>query len=189
MHVFGKSTQVCITTPLLEGVDGIRKMSKSFGNAIGILETPDEMFGKIMSIPDSILPKFCDLMGTNVILTGFNPAEHPRDCKMALAVELVSKFHGLESSIQAKERFEKVFVRKEIPDDIPEFNVSRGLVWLPKLLVDLGFVKTTSEGRRVIRDRGVKINSTKVELDEFDAQHDFTIQCGKRKAAHIIIGI
>ena len=148
--------------PLLEGTDGIDKMSKSLGNYIGIYEPAEDMYGKVMSIPDDLIIKYFELA------TDIHPDEleskkellkknkvNPRDLKMELAREITRLYHGKEEAIKAEEHFKSVVQRKEIPDDIPEFAVpsdmiENGTVNMPPLMVAAGLTSSNSEGRRLI---------------------------------------
>ncbi|MCB0417335.1 MAG: tyrosine--tRNA ligase [Bdellovibrionales bacterium] len=192
MRQYGQEPQVCITMPLLEGLDGVQKMSKSLGNYVGVYESPNEIFGKLMSLPDASLRRYFDLL-SDLSIQGIQDLfsrleggkEHPRDVKIRFACEMVARFHSEDAAQQAKEHFERVFSKKEIPDDIPEFAVPAGEIWLPKLLTDLGFVGSTSEGKRLIKQGAVKADQEKVETETIPGTQDFTLQCGKRKFARI----
>ncbi|MCB0403947.1 MAG: tyrosine--tRNA ligase [Bdellovibrionales bacterium] len=192
MRQYGQEPQVCITMPLLEGLDGVQKMSKSLGNYVGVYESPNEIFGKLMSLPDASLRRYFDLLSDlsiqdiqDLFQRLESGKEHPRDVKIRFACEMVSRFHSSDAAVHAKEHFERVFSKKEVPDDIPEFDVVAGEIWLPKLLTDLGFVGSTSEGKRLIKQGAVKADQGKVENENLTARTDFTLQCGKRKFARI----
>ena len=186
MRRFGLSPQVCITMPLLEGTDGTQKMSKSLGNYIGIDEDPNEIFGKIMSIPDLLLPKYYALLSERKM-----PDEHPKNLKCDLAMEIIAQYHGSESAWSAKAHFDKLFVRKELPDQMPEFHLpcsEERQIWLPRLLVDLNFAPSTTQGRSLVKQGGVKINSITVNLEDYSpVNKEFVLQCGKRKFAKIVL--
>ncbi|MEZ4751982.1 MAG: tyrosine--tRNA ligase [Bdellovibrionota bacterium] len=192
MRQYGQEPQVCITMPLLEGLDGVQKMSKSLGNYVGVYESPNEIFGKLMSLPDASLRRYFDLLSDlsvqqveELFARLDSGKEHPRDVKIRFACEIVARFHSEAAGKEAKEHFERVFSKKEIPDDIPEFDAAAGEIWLPKLLTDLGFVGSTSEGKRLIKQGAVKADQEKVETENLTAKQDFTLQCGKRKFARI----
>jgi len=192
---YGQEPQIAIMMPILEGLDGVQKMSKSLGNYIGINEPPGEMFGKAMSIPDDLIIRYFTLVTT------YSPSEvkeierglkegtlHPRDVKMRLAGEIVSLYHGREAAIEAQREFERVFSRREIPENIPEFSIAfseldNNKIWLPKLLVEANLVSSTSEGKRLIKQGAVKINGEKiVDQDaEVELQDGMIIKVGKRK--------
>jgi tyrosyl-tRNA synthetase len=178
---YGQSPQSILTMPLLPGRDGVQKMSKSFGNQIGITEPPEEIYGKTLSVPDSALPAYYSLLlGRSV------PADDvsPRDAKRALARELVERFHGAEAAGGAEAAFDRMFVERELPEDIEEAVVhgSNGAVHLPELIADL-FGGSRSEARRTIQGGGVKLDGEPVsELDMPAAALDGRVlQVGKRR--------
>lgn len=170
---YGQEPQVTITVPILEGLDGVQKMSKSLGNYVGIMEPPTEMFGKLMSISDELMWRYYELL-TDIPpedLEGLKQAvaegrEHPKEVKKRLAMLIVAQFHSENSARRAAEEFERVFARKEIPKDLPEIEVSPGIIWLPKLLKDKGFTKSTSEAKRLLAQGAVKLMDGSVLKDE-----------------------
>jgi tyrosyl-tRNA synthetase len=183
----GQNPQVILTMPLLEGLDGVQKMSKSLGNYIGIDEPPKEMFGKIMSISDELMWRYYEL------LTDFTVAEieqmksgneNPRNLKVNLAKLIIKDFHSAEAATEAENEFNRRFVRKEIPDEIEE-KVLTEIVWkLPKLLAETGLVASVGEARRLIEQGGVKINGEKASNVNADVEIGETgvlLQVGKRK--------
>jgi tyrosyl-tRNA synthetase len=177
---YRQSPQSILTMPLLPGTDGLQKMSKSVGNQIGITEPPDEIYGKTLSVPDSALPEYYSL------LLGRTPAADlaPRDAKRALARELVERFHGADAAAVAEAAFDRLFVARELPEDIEEAVVraSNGAVHLPELIADL-FGGSRSEARRVIEGGGVKLDGEPVSvLDVPAAELDGRVlQVGKRR--------
>jgi tyrosyl-tRNA synthetase len=178
---YGQPPQSILTMPLLPGRDGVQKMSKSFGNQIGITEPAEEIYGKTLSIPDSALPDYYSLLlGRSV------PADDvsPRDAKRALARELVERFHGAEAAAAAEAAFDRMFVARELPEDIEEAVVrsSNGAVHLPELIANL-FGGSRSEARRAIQGGGVKLDGEPVsELDVPAAALDGRVlQVGKRR--------
>ncbi|PWW28882.1 tyrosyl-tRNA synthetase [Cytobacillus oceanisediminis] len=192
---FGKEKQVALLMPLLEGLDGVEKMSKSKKNYIGIDESPQEMYGKAMSIPDELMNKYFEL------ITDFTPERiqsvkgefetgelHPRDAKMLLSKTIVRMYHGLEAAEEAEQHFISVFQQGEIPDEIPVV-VWDGNTEVPviDLLVDLQLLSSKSEARRMIENRGVKINGNKVEDTKLQVSitDGLIIQVGKRKFVKI----
>ncbi|WP_456341550.1 tyrosine--tRNA ligase [Thermovibrio sp.] len=194
---YGQEEQVCIMMPILEGLDGVQKMSKSLGNYIGILEPPEEQFGKVMRISDELMWRYYRLV-TRVPEEEIEEMEravkegrlHPMEVKKRLAETIVKTFHGVEAAKRAREHFERVFSRRELPEEIPEpvITVPENPVWLPRLLKEAGLVKSTSEGRRSIKGGGVRIDGQKV-LDE-NAKVDvlsreLVLQVGKRRFARI----
>jgi len=196
MQDYSLEPQVCLTMPLLEGLDGVQKMSKSLNNYVGVEDSPNDMFGKLLSIRDSLLRRYYDLLSalsTDEIASLFKDLEtgkiHPKSVKVKFAKEMVARFHSQEASEQAETHFDKVFSKKEIPDSIPEFEfvANESTVWLPKLLVDLKFATSTSEGKRLVTQGAVKINEQGVTTEQFSITKEspFVIQCGKRKFAKV----
>jgi len=189
----GQSPQVVITMPLLEGTDGKEKMSKSLNNYIGITEPPSEIFGKVMSISDELMARYYTLLSgkpmeyIDDIKSGII---HPRDAKEELAFELTARFHGSEAAEKAKEGFKKLFVLKEAPEDIEEVRI-KGRVgekkWLPKVMVEAGLAKSTSEAIRLIEQGGVRRDGERVKDATIEILSDSTsIQVGPRKFKKII---
>ena len=184
---FGQEPQVVMTMPLLEGTDGVQKMSKSLGNYIGITESPDEMFGKIMSIGDDLMWRYYELLSDVTagererIKSG---AIHPRDAKAALARETIARYYDDGEARRAEENFTSLFKKKETPDTIEEMTVSTesATLWLPKLLVRAGLAKSNSEARRLIEQGGVSVDGAK-ESDpakELPAGGAYLLKVGKR---------
>ncbi|HIE32944.1 MAG TPA: tyrosine--tRNA ligase [Thermodesulfobacteriaceae bacterium] len=170
---YGQEPQVIITVPILEGLDGVQKMSKSLGNYVGIMEPPQEMFGKLMSISDDLMWRYYELL-TDIPLDEVERLkqavaegrEHPKEVKKRLAMLIVAQFHSEAAAREAAEEFERVFARKEIPKDIPEVEVSPGIIWLPQLLKEKGFTKSTSEAKRLITQGAVKLMDGEALRDE-----------------------
>jgi tyrosyl-tRNA synthetase len=202
MEAYGFPPQSILTVPLLVGLDGVQKMSKSYGNYVGVHDAPEDMFGKIMSIPDSLMVMYWSL------LTGAGRREvesierrlqsgdyHPAEAKRDLAERLVTLYHSSEAGEAARAHFDRVFREKEQPAEIPETAVpaeavQNGLVWLPRLLTALGLASSNGEARRLIEQGGVKLNDEtvqepSVELD-LEALRGMVIQVGKRKFARIV---
>jgi tyrosyl-tRNA synthetase len=187
---FGQPPEVVLTLPLLEGLDGKRKMSKSYGNYVGIEEAPDEMFGKIMSIPDFLIPRYMRLL-TSIPEEKIKEIErgiidgslNPRDAKLELAFEITSTFHGEEQAKKAKERFERVFSRREIPEEMEEFSIPlENEIWLPKLLKELKVLPSTSEGIRMAKQGGIDVNGVKVDPNYHIREKGiYVLKIGKRK--------
>lgn len=192
---YGLEPQVALMMPILEGLDGTQKMSKSLGNYIGIDESGREMYGKIMSIPDTLIMRYFELVTPvpleklRSIAAGLvSGSLHPRDVKMRLAYEIVSFYHDQETAQRAQEEFKKVFQQHELPDEIPEFKVipdmlENGSIWLPRLLLLTGLVSSTSEGRRQIQQGAVKIDGVKIEEPAYVLvpAEEMVIQSGRRK--------
>ena len=176
--------QIVITMPLLEGTDGVRKMSKSYNNYIALNDEPKEMFGKIMSISDELMFKYYELL-TQADLKAVK-AMHPKEAKIALAFEITEKYHGNAAAQKAKEGFEKVFAKKDTPDDIEEFKLTANLK-LSDLLVQSAVAKSKNEARRLIEQGGVKIDGEKAAEDfEIQAGKEFILQAGKRNFRKIV---
>jgi tyrosyl-tRNA synthetase len=193
---WGQEPQVVITMPLLEGLDGINKMSKSLGNYIGITESADDIYGKVMSISDTLMFRYyellSDLPGTEIeVLAGEMQAgkKHPKDIKKKLAYELTARFYNTEDATKAEETFEQVFRHHGLPENIPELTLEKadGEVWLPKLLVEAGLTESTSAARRLIKQQAVSLDNKKVLDTEYSVQPegDVLIKVGKRRFARI----
>jgi tyrosyl-tRNA synthetase len=168
-EAFGQRSQVCLTLPILVGTDGQLRMSKTTGNYIGINEPPEQQYGKVMSIPDEAMPQYYKLV------TRFEPRQvaqieadlkcgrlHPRDAKMQLAREIVSIFHGDEAAARAEEHFRTVFQQRELPPDMPEHSL-RGPIHILDLMHVAGVANSKREARRLIQQRGVKLDEVTVE--------------------------
>lgn len=190
---YNRPAQIVMTMPLLEGLDGVKKMSKSLGNYIGISEPANEMFGKVMSIPDSIMWRYFDLLSfrdneeiahlKRQVEQGFNP----RDIKVLLALEIVERFHNKAAAQKALEDFETRFSRNEIPDELPEVSVSAGPI--ANVLKNAGLVDSTSEAYRMIEQNGVKIDGERVTDRNLvlNAGATLVIQVGKRRFARLTL--
>ncbi len=193
---YGQEPQVVITMPLLEGLDGVQKMSKSLGNYIGITEPPQDMFGKLMSVSDDLMFRYFELLSSldldeiKGLKDGIADGRlHPKDVKTRLAQELVERFHGARAAEAAKADFEAQFSRGEVPDDIPEFKLSpdEKTIYLPKVLKEAGLVESTSDARRLIKQGAVSIDGTKVRSEEIEVQAPQTVlKVGKRRFLRII---
>ncbi|CAM3953136.1 tyrosine--tRNA ligase [Paenibacillus alkaliterrae] len=199
---YGKPAQVTITTPLIEGLDGVNKMSKSLGNYIGIDEEPNQIYGKSMSIPDELMFKYYELATdlSNEQLTALKAgledgSVHPRDAKMRLAATFVRMYHGEEAANAAENHFITVFQQRTLPDDIEEVTVSpeeldNGQIRIVKLLTVLGLQPTSSEARRSVQQGAVRINEEKLTdiQAEVTLQDGDVLQVGKRKFVKIKLG-
>jgi len=181
-----KEPQIVITMPLLEGTDGVRKMSKSYNNYIALNDTPKDMFGKIMSISDELMYKYYELLTQDDL--SLVKTMHPKEAKLALAEKIVERYHGKEEGLKEKKEFNKVFAKKDIPEDIEEYLVyDTTLLKVSELLVKSGMVSSKNEARRLIEQDGVKIDSQKVEGDLIvDFSKPFILQAGKRKFKKIV---
>jgi tyrosyl-tRNA synthetase len=184
---YGRPQQVVLTMPLLVGTDGVEKMSKSLGNHVGVTEPPAEMYGKTLSIPDAAMPAWYDL------LLGESPpaGASPRDAKRALARALVARFHGDAAAEEAEAAFDRVFVAREAPEDMPTVRLepANGLVHLPELLAEQ-FGLSRSEARRNIAQGGVRLDGEPVrELDVPAAGLDGRVlQLGRRRFVRLQVG-
>lgn len=192
----GMSPQTIITLPLLEGLDGIKKMSKSENNYIGITEDADQIFGKTMSIPDEIMFKWFDLLSLQStdeiekIKKSVDEGGNPRDAKIILALELTKRFTSEKEAETAKENFFKKFAKNELPSDIEEKTVKhKGDYPLPNLLKDIDFASSTSEALRLITQGAVKVDQIKVDSKDFHIEPNTKklIQVGKKKIIYITI--
>ena len=187
---YSQEPQVIITTPLLKGLDGVKKMSKSLGNYIGIDEPANEMFGKVMSISDDLMYEYYELLTDLSVdeinalrFRGESGAENPRNIKVDLAKSIIKDFHSEESAQEAEEEFNRRFVQKEIPDEIEEKTVS-GNTWnLTELLAETNLAASKGEAKRLIEQGGVKLNGEKVSnaKAEIDLKDEILLQVGKRK--------
>ncbi len=199
---YGQEEQVIITMPLLEGLDGVKKMSKSLGNYIGIDEPPREIYGKAMSVPDELMPKYFELTTDlsveelEKIKKGLAEGKiHPRDGKMRLAHTLVRMYHGEEAAKNAERHFRTVFQQGNLPKDIEEIvieekELEEGRIWIVKLLSLLGLVSSNGEGRRMIQQGAVKINQERIGdiNSQVQLEEGMVVQVGKRKFAKVKLG-
>src|SRR4051794_16076756 len=183
---FGQPEQIVLTTPLINGTDGARKMSKSYGNQVGITDAPEEMYGRILSIPDDLLAEWYD------VLLGSPPPQDVggRDAKRSLARALVDRFHGQGAGAAAEEQFDRVFVRREVPEDVAEaeFAPANGTVHLPALLAEV-FGGSRSDARRALAQGGVRLDGEPVGSGELDVAPErldgAVLQMGKRRFARL----
>lgn len=194
---YGQEPQVILTMPILPGTDGVEKMSKTFDNYIGISEPPDEIYGKTMSIPDTLIYKYFELV-TNVSKEELNlikqqisdPSINPRDLKRKLARTIVGQYYSAEAALQAEENFDKIFVRKETPDDVTDVFVDKEITSnIISLLRNVGAAPSNSEARRLIEQGGVSINGEKI-LDvnsPIQIKNESILKVGKRKFYRIRI--
>ena len=194
---WNQEPQVVVTMPLLEGLDGVNKMSKSLGNYIGITESADDIYGKVLSISDTLMFRYyellSDLSATEIEILAKDMQEgkmHPKEVKKKLARELTSRFYGKEGSASAEKSFEQVFKHHGIPENIPELILQKtdGEIWLPKLLVEANLTKSTSEARRLIKQQAVTLDGEKILDSEFSVQpdQDVLIKVGKRRFVKVL---
>jgi tyrosyl-tRNA synthetase len=195
---YGQSPQVCITLPLLEGTDGVEKMSKSLDNYIGLTEPPEQMYGKTMSIPDPLIARYfalaTDAAQAQVETWSAQAESDPHAAKHALAWHIVRMYHGAAAADEARGYFERTVVRKELPDDLPEFragdSLAAGEVGLLELMRAAGLVSSNAEARRLVLQGAVSIDgvlqrdpAARVALDR---QVPFVIKAGKRRFVRVV---
>ncbi len=194
----GQEPQVVITHPMLEGLDGRRKMSKSIGNVIGITDEPNVMFGRAMSLPDSLVEKYLRLttdLPEERIAELCDPARtHPREAKEALARAIVTRYHSAEAAGAAAEEFRRVFSERRTPRDLPVVRVaagelSEGGVWIVRLVGLAGFAESNSEARRLVRQGGVSLDGRKIrdEHARVELEGGEVLRVGRRRFARIEI--
>ncbi len=193
---YGCDEQVVITMPLLEGLDGVNKMSKSLGNYIGVNEATDNIFGKIMSVSDSLMIRYYELV-SNILPKDFKElkegiksgAVHPMDAKKRLASEIVERFYSKESSEKARGNFEKTFSLRQAPEDIQSIDVKweGEKMWIPKILTIAGVVKSNSEAKRLILQGAVEIDGEKLSDSEIELPDNktYTFKIGKKRFVKI----
>jgi tyrosyl-tRNA synthetase len=189
-----KKQQAVLMMPILEGLDGVQKMSKSLGNYIGVTDEPFDMFGKVLSISDELMWRYFELLSSKSlkeieeIKDGVkNETLHPKKVKESLAMEIVERFHGNGQGEKAKEEFERVFAKKDIPTDMPEFAFEAP-VWICQALLDSKLVDSTSQARRDIKANAVSINQEKIDDDKLNLQKgEYILQKGKKNFAKIVI--
>ncbi len=192
---FNMSEQVAILMPILIGTDGIEKMSKSLGNYIAIFDTPEDKYGKVMSIPDELIENYFlyaafasidDILEMKKML---REGVNPKKIKQELARRIVTLYHDEEAAQKAEEHFNTVFTQKDVPDDIPEFEVKPEKIWLVQLLNDAGLVQSNGEGRRMIKQGAVSVNGGRInDMNyEFVPEQDMVLKVGKRRFCKLII--
>lgn len=194
-RAFGQEPQIALTMPLLEGLDGVQKMSQSLGNYIGVREAPDEMFGKVMSIPDDIVPRYAELAteltpeeGSEIATAVRKGGPEAGEAKRRVARAIVALYHSHDAAKEAEATFDRTFKERKVPDSIseaaiPTDAIDGDTVYLPRVLAGLGLAGSRSEARRLIQQGGVKINgeatgSEEIPLGELSGA---TVQVGKRK--------
>ena len=193
----GMEPQIALTTALLEGIDGNKKMSKSLGNYIGVTESPKEMFGKVMSIPDNLMRKYFEL-ATDLSVSEINQLldvhTHPRTAKAALAKSIVRRYHSAGDADAAAEEFDRIFKEGALPDEIPEVQIpaselTDGKIWIAKLITLCGFAATNGEARRLIQQGGVSINNETVNDPalNIEIKSDMILRVGKRRFARVVL--
>ncbi|KAA0257740.1 tyrosine--tRNA ligase [Deferribacter autotrophicus] len=189
---YGQEPQIAITMPILEGLDGVQKMSKSLGNYVGITEDPFTMFSKIMSISDELMFRYYLLLSDKseddiekMKIDIKNGILHPMEAKKQLAAEIVTRFHSAEDAKNAREKFEALFSKKEIPDDLPEFTLQKGMK-LIDIIKEVKFAASNSEIRRLASQGAIYIDGARVEDIYKEIKEDeFILKVGKKKFARI----
>ena len=189
----GQSPQCVLMMPLLEGLDGVKKMSKSANNYIGISEAPSEMFGKIMSISDELMWRYYELLSFRPLSeieqfkTDISNGSNPRDVKIALAKEIIARFHTEQDAENAHKEFTERFQKGKIPDEMPELTLT--VLPMANLLKEAGLVTSTSEANRMVKQGAVKIDGVKCEDNKQELEQGgvFVVQVGKRKFARVTI--
>lgn len=189
---WGQQPQVVLTMPLLEGLDGVNKMSKSLGNYIGITESADDIYGKTLSVSDELMFRYFELLSDlsvdeiGALKKGLADGQlHPKKVKQQLARELTARFYDEAAALKAESNFDTVFKNHEVPDEIPEYSCKADdeQIWLPKLLAEAGLVKGTGEARRMIKQNAVSLDGVKVADEglEVAATGEVLIKVGKRR--------
>ena len=186
--------QSVVMVPLLEGLDGVNKMSKSLGNYVGITQEPKEMFGRLLSISDSLMWRYYELLSTKSLQEIAELKEgvekgslHPKAVKENLALEIITRYYNKESAEAAREEFIKVFSKDELPSDMPTFEKNAG-IWIAQLMNECALSTSSSEALRLIKQGGVKINGERLTDTKLNLEAgEYVIQAGKRKFARILI--
>ncbi len=202
MEKMGMEPQVCLTLPLLEGTDGVRKMSKSYGNYIGLTDAPNDMFGKVMSIPDEIMVKYYRLASTeqvskiDEIEKGLADGSiHPNRCKRDLAQNIVAAYYNQEAAVEAEAAFDRQFKQHEAPEDVPEFAADltpneEGKVYIAKIINEAGLTNSVGDARRMIDQGGVKVNGEPLPAKAYNVEPEglkgAIVQVGKRKFVKLV---
>ncbi|MBU0673465.1 MAG: tyrosine--tRNA ligase [Proteobacteria bacterium] len=194
--VWGQEPQTVLTMPLLEGLDGINKMSKSLGNYIGITESANDIYGKILSVSDALMFRYYELLSDlsaaeiESLATEMTEGRmHPKAVKQQLAREITGRFHGTDAASAAEENFDNVFRNHDLPDDIQEikYPVEGPMIWLPKLLVEVDLVKGTGEARRMISQNAVTVDGEKVTDQDYELKTvgQVLLKVGKRRFCRV----
>lgn len=195
-HAYDQEPQCILTMPLIEGTDGVNKMSKSMDNYIGLTETPTNMFGKLMSISDELMKKYYLLLSrrpaeeVDAIIKGITDGSlHPMEAKKSLAVEITGYYHGEVAGKEEREKFEARFSKKQIPDDIQTINRPEGTINLLDLFVELQLIKSKSEGRRLIQQNAVKVNFENHTTDTLNLEKgaEVILKIGKLRMLKIVV--
>jgi tyrosyl-tRNA synthetase len=191
-----KTPQAVLMMPILEGLDGVQKMSKSLNNYVGVTDEANDMFGKVLSISDELMWRYFELLSTKSVdeidelKQGVKDGLlHPKKVKEDLALEITTRFHSEDKAQGAKDEFEKVHAKSQIPTDMPEFSCE-GEVWIAKALVDCNIEPSTSQARRDIKQGAVKINQEKISDIQLQlSAGEYILQVGKRKFAKLKVNL
>lgn len=197
---YGQSDQQCvITVPILEGLDGVNKMSKSLDNYIAVVDSPKDMFGKTMRVSDELMYRYYELL-TDLTLADIQKlksdvasgAQHPRTVKVNLAKLLIKRFHSEQAAQSAEDEFNRIFVEKGLPNEIPEFKIAAGEpVWIAHLMKSAGVCASTSEATRLVKGRAVEIDGTKIEDEKLKVDlksgRSFVLKAGKKNFVKVIV--
>ena len=194
-RAYGQSPQVILTTPLLVGTDGVEKMSKSHNNTIALTDAPDQMYGKVMSIPDALIVpyfEYCTQMDgqqlADIQAQLARPEVNPRDHKRRLAREIIMVYYDRAAAETAEEAFDRLFIQKELPEDIPEYSLKAKETFLVEVLREAGLVTSNGEGRRLVAQGAVRINGEVASDPNFIVERSkrYTVKVGKRRFLRIV---
>jgi tyrosyl-tRNA synthetase len=188
--VWGQKQQVVMTLPLLEGTDGVKKMSKSYNNAIGLNENPTDMFGKVMRVPDELLERYLQYasgLPREEWTAMKKKSANPRDIKADLGEQIVSLYHSVQAGKQAREEFDRVHRDKGLPDEIPTVKLAEKKMDILSLLKEAGLVESKGEARRLVEQGGVRVDQEKISdiAKAIDISKPVLVQCGRRKFAKV----
>lgn len=194
-RAYGQEPQVVMTMPLLEGLDGVQKMSKSYHNYIGVNEPPTDMFGKAMSVSDDLMWRYYELLSARSLaeIADMRAAVadgrlHPMQVKMDLAQEFVTRYHGAQAGLAARDGFAQVFQKGSLPDDMPELEVRLDKPWICAVIKEAGLTASTSDAKRMIGQGAVKIDDARVDDDSLVLKSGvYVIQVGKRRYAKVTV--
>ncbi len=192
---YNQIPQVIITMPILEGLDGVNKMSKSLDNYIGLTEKPNDMYGKILSIPDELITRYFTLVSDlsvdeiDKIKSDLEEGKNPRDAKHELAFEITKSYYSIDDAKNAADAFHKLVIKKDIPDDIPEYKCLSENILLADIIFDAKMVSSKGEAKRLIKQGGVSINKEKVTefLNKINIKNNDIVKIGKRKFLKLIV--
>tara|TARA_Y100000590_G_C15743991_1_gene1021341 strand:- start:6587 stop:7345 length:759 start_codon:yes stop_codon:yes gene_type:complete len=192
---YGQLPQVVITTPLLEGTDGVQKMSKTYENYIGITDTPSEIYGRTMSISDDLIYRYFEF-ATDVDASALKDVEaelagsdtNPRDLKRQLAREIVTLYHSSKAAVEAEEAFDRIFIQSDVPHEIEEWNAGSQQVVILSMMCDSNLISSKREARRLIEQGAVTVNGEKITriTEEISLESPVVLKVGKRRFLRVI---